>query len=325
MYSAPSPGRLALGCALACALVVPATASARSVGANLRVEATNGTILADVTQYTSPGKLKADPKAKCFQGGVGGSGNTVKFPNPTALDLLVDALRNVKALRPLSITDEFSFGLGVCGIGGFEPKNNDQFWYLKRNRVGSQVGGDQLKVHNGDQILWYLAPEFPVGDELALKLPARAKPRTAVTATVVGYTDAGKRSPVKGARLPFAHGPTDANGHATLEFPKQGTDRVQAKRTGDIPSNVVTVCVSANLAKCPAHQGRRIFGSPRADRIRTTSGDDRIAARDGDDRIRLRPGGADRVNCGPGSDVVVRKRSDRDDRIGSSCEKVIKK
>jgi hypothetical protein len=324
MHSPISPRRLALACVFACALL-PATASARSVGADLRVEATNGTVLADVIQYTSPANVKADPNAKCFQGGTGGSGKRVKVPNPTALGLLADALRNVAALRPLSITDEFSFGLGLCGIGGVEPKNNDQFWYLKRNHVGSQVGGDQLKVHDGDQILWYLAPGFPVGDELALKLPARAKPGTPVTATVVGYGDHGKRVPVKGAKLPFAQGPTDASGHATLAFPNAGTERVQAKHTGDIPSNVVTVCVKADLSKCPAREGRRIFGSPGPDRIRTPSGSDRIAARGGDDRIALKAGGADRVNCGPGSDVVVARQGDRDDRIGRSCEKVIRK
>jgi hemolysin type calcium-binding protein len=317
------PGAVAFVCALACALI-PATASARSVGAQLRVEATDGTILADVTQYTSPAKVRTDPNAKCFQGGVGGSGKVVSIPNPTALGLVADALPNVKALRPLSLTDEFSFGLGVCGIGGLEAKGQG-FWYLKRNHVGSQVGGDQLKVHGGDRILWYLAPGFPPGDELALKLPARAKPGTPVTATVLAYADGGKRAPVKGAKLPFAHGPTDAGGHATLEFPKAGTQDVQARLAGDIPSNAITVCVNDDLSKCPAHEGRRIFGSPRKDRIATTAGSDHIAAGGGNDTVRLRRGGADGVNCGPGTDVVIQRRGDSDDRIGRSCEKVIRK
>jgi hypothetical protein len=322
MHSSITPRRVALACALACALL-PATASARTVGAQLRVEGTRGTILADVTQYTSPAKVRTDPNAKCFQGGVGGSGNVVTIPSRTALGLVADALPNVKALRPLSLTDEFSFALGLCGIGGLEAKGQE-FWYLKRNHAGAQVGGDQLKVDDGDQILWYLAPGFPVGDELALKLPVRAKPRTPVTATVLAYNDAGKRTPVEGAKLPFAHGATDANGHATLEFSKAGTQDVQAKLAGDIPSNVVAVCVNADLSKCPAHAGRRIFGSPKADRIRTTNGSDRIAAKGGDDRIVLKRGGEDRLNCGPGSDVVVARRGDRDKRI-RSCEKVVRK
>ena len=324
MHSSITPRGVALACALAC-VALPASASARTVGADLRVETTHGKTLADVTQYTSPAKVKTDPNAKCFIGGTGGSGKVVAIPNPTALGLLADALPNVKALRPLSITDEFSFGLGVCGIGGVKPKNQNQFWDLKRDHVGSDVGGDQEKVHDGDEILWYLSPSETPPNELALKLPVRAEPRTPVTAKVVAYTDAGKRRPIAGAKLPFAHGPTDASGHTTLEFPTRGTEHVQARLSGDIPSNSVVVCVKDDLSKCPAHAGRRIFGSPKADRIRTTSGSDRISAKGGDDRVALKRGGADRVSCGPGSDVVVARRGDRDDRIGRSCEKVMRK
>jgi len=305
MHSPISPRRLTLACALALA-IVPATASARSIGVNLRVEATDGSVLADVTQYTSLTKVKTDPKANCFGAGTGGSGKRVKVPNDTALGVLADAARNVSALRPLSLTDHFSFGLGVCGIGGSEPKNQNQFWYLKRNHAGSQVGGAKLKVHSGDSVLWYLAPKFPVGDELALKLPARAKPKTPVTATVLGYSDRGKRTPIAGAKVPFARGTTDSSGHATLEFPKAGTEHVQARHTGDIPSNVVAVCVNADLSSCPAHDGRRIFGSPGPDRIKTTAG-------------------PDRVNCGGGRDVVVVRRHDRSDHIAKNCEKVIRR
>jgi hypothetical protein len=324
MHSSTLP-RVAVGCALAIVLALPATASARSVGANLRVEATNGKILADVTQYTSPATVRTDPKARCFGAGTGGSGDRVKVPNPTALGLVADALSHVRALRPLSLTDHFAFGLGVCGIGGLAPKNSNQFWYLKKNHVGSQKGGDKTRVGAGDDVLWYLAPGFPPGDELVLRLPARAQPKTPVRATVLGYSDKGARTPVAGAKLRFAHGPTDSNGHATLEFPKAGTERVQATGDGDIPSNVATVCVRSDLGRCPAHRGRKIFGSPGADRIATTAGPDAVKAGAGADRISLRRGGADRVACGPGRDVVIADRGDRDDEIGASCEKVLRK
>ena len=238
---------LAAACALAALAAVPATAGAK-VTAELRVEATNGKILADVDQKTSPASVKTDRGADCF-GPPGGSGNRVDIPNNTALGLLADALPDNRALRPLSITDQFSFGLGICGIGG-AVASGDGFWYLKRNHVGAQVGGDALKVKDGDEILWYLAPSFPVGDELALRAPRRAKPGVPVDVRVVSYTDKGKRKPAKGAAVGLGANPTNADGETTVTFRKAGSRSLQAKRKGDIPSNAVRVCVKTDPSKC---------------------------------------------------------------------------
>ena len=73
------------------------------------------------------------------------------MPGATALGAVRDALAGDRDLRPLSITDAFvddGFGLGVCGIGGFESEGSS-FWYLKRNHVGAQVSGSQLKAPPG--------------------------------------------------------------------------------------------------------------------------------------------------------------------------------
>jgi hypothetical protein len=323
MHSSTLP-RVALGCALTIVLALPATASA-SVGANLRVEATNGRVLADVTQYTSPAAVEADHHAQCFGPGSGGSGHRVKVPNPTALGLLIDALPHVPALRPLSLTDHFSFGLGVCGIGGRLGGDPDPFWDVLRNDVAAQVGGDQVKVHDGDRILWYLAPSFPVGDELVLNAPARAKPSVPVEVTVLAFNDKGQRRPAEGVTVKGAAAPTNGQGRTSVTFSGSGVNSIQATAPGEIPSNVARVCVNSNLGRCPAHRGRTIYGGPGPDRIATTPGPDRIAAGAGADRISLRPGGADRLGCGPGRDVVIADRGDRDDEIGQSCEKVLRK
>jgi hypothetical protein len=244
-------------------------------------------------------------------------------PDKTALGLVADALANASALRPLSLTDHFSFGLGVCGIGGQLAGDPAPFWYLKRDHVGSQVGGDQTKVHDGDRILWYLAPSFPPGTELSLSMPRYAAPGQDVPVTVTAYDDKGNAAPAAGATVSYASQRTNASGHTDVVLPSSGTFRVQATRSGDIASNVNFVCTTAPADKrCKPQQ--RIFGSPGADRIRTTRGNDLVAAREGNDRIRLRRGGADRVNCGPGRDVVVAHRRDGDDRIAKSCEKVIR-
>ena len=244
--------RLAVACAIATLLIAPAAAQAK-VTADLRVEATGGRSLADVSQTTSQASVKTDPGADCF-GPPGGSGDRVDIPNNTALGVLADALPSNPSLRPLSITDQFSFGLGICGVGG-KVARADGFWYLKRNHVGAQVGGDQLRVHDGDQILWYLAPAFPVGNELALRAPARATPGQPITVKAVAYTDKGKRRPAKGVEVGHGADATNSQGVTQVTFPRAGSRKLQARGKGGIPSNVETVCVKVDPSKCSAKGG----------------------------------------------------------------------
>jgi hypothetical protein len=241
---------LAAAGALAASFIVPATAGA--VTADLRVEASNGRMLADTEQRTSPASVKTDPGADCFGAGTGGSGDRVDIPNNTALGLLADALPNNPDLRPLSISDHFSFGLALCGIGG-HVASGDASWYLKDNHVGAQVGGDQLKVHNGDEVLWYLTPKsFPPPKELVLRAPARAKPDEPVTVKVLSYNDNGKHEPDKGAKVGFGADPTNGDGETEVTFPATGHPHLQARDGNAIPSNLDEVCVKEDPSRCPS-------------------------------------------------------------------------
>jgi Ca2+-binding RTX toxin-like protein len=67
--------------------------------------------------------------------------------------------------------------------------------------------------------------------------------------------------------------------------------------------------------------GLRIFDR-QADRITGSLLSDFIDAARGNDVIDVRGGGKDTVNCGPGRDLV---RANRGDRIGHSCERVIRR
>src|SRR5919204_4305571 len=125
-------------------LTVPSGASA-AVQADLRVLATDGRVLADQRQYTDNVTVRTDPGADCFGPGTGGSGNGVAVRGATALGIVSDAARNDRLLRPVSISDAFSFGLGICGFGNATASGNAS-WYLKVNHVGSQVGGDQARL-----------------------------------------------------------------------------------------------------------------------------------------------------------------------------------
>jgi hypothetical protein len=237
-----------------------------------------------------------------------------------------DALPSEPGLAPLSVTDAFAdqgFGLGVCGIGGSRAKGSS-FWYVKRNHVGAQVSGSQLKVRQGDDILWYLTPSYPPPPELVLQGPARARPHVPFQVTVYSYSDNGTRHPASGATVTGAGSPTDARGHTTVSS-SVGTHSLRATRGQNIPSNHLSVCVAASAAACPGAHGARILGSGHADAIDGTRGWDSISARGGKDEVDIRNGGRDRVTCGVGTDRVILRVGDTNDHISSSCERVVRK
>src|SRR5918995_546143 len=229
------PAGLVLACAAAIVLCIPAVAGAKpkTVAANLRVVGPAGQTLARQIQYTGTAKVPTDPGAECFGEGTGGSGSEVK----------------------LSVANAFDFGLGVCGIGGFQAQGSAS-WYLKQNHAGAQVGGDQLPVSKGDEILWYLAPSFPYPDELVLEAPDVAEPGSDVAVEVAGYADDGARSPVAGATVSGGSGAatTDAQGTATVSV-GSGDVTLRATRGADIPSNEESVCVAESASECSPQQG----------------------------------------------------------------------
>lgn len=312
--------------AVACLALLASSAQADTRGVDLRVLNTAGKSLASARQYTGSVEIKTDPQAKCFGQGTGGSGDRVAVEGSTALGALRDALDSTPSLKPLSVTDAFDsqgFGLGVCGIAGYESKGSS-FWYVKRNHVGAQVSGSQLKVHRGDDLLWYLSPGFPPPAELALSAPVKATPSVPFQVTVNSYSDDGTRRPAAGVSVTDAAAPTGAAGHTTVTAPA-GTEVLQATDSPDIPSSRIKVCVAADPSSCPSARGKRILGSDHADQINGTPGWDSIQAGGGADVIDVTSGGHDEVGCGGGHDKVIVKRSDHDDRIRSSCEQVIRR
>jgi hypothetical protein len=297
--------------------VCAAPALAGTTTAHVRVVNTAGTTLANQSQVTGDVTIRTDPGATCF-GPPGGSGNNVSVPGPSALGIVKDAGLS------LSVTDQFSFGLGVCGIGGFSFHQGDSaFWYLKVNHVGAQVGGDQYILHAGDDVLWYLSPGFPPPNELQLVAPATARSGVPFTATVYGYSDSGVRSPVAGALVTGADQPTGADGTTLLSVTR--TLALQALHGADIPSNqAIVACVPSTMSACgPAEKVARhkIYGTNHADSIKGSPAPDLVRARAGVDHINTRGGLSDVVNCGRGRDVAIVDDSD----ITRRCEKVIRK
>jgi hypothetical protein len=140
------PIRLAAACALALLLFISTTAvaSAKKVEAGLRVVA-KGKVLAEETLKTGTTNIPTSRKADCFGKGTGGSGKAARIAGPTALGLLGQAATVTRALKPLSITDAFDFGLGICGVGRYSASSQESR-YLKVNHENPEIGGELVKL-----------------------------------------------------------------------------------------------------------------------------------------------------------------------------------
>src|SRR5512132_2049508 len=194
-----SPARRAAitgACLLAGALAAPAAAGAAAV--NLQVEA-SGKALAP--GYGQVARSISVPTAHST--GCNGSGKPASVTGATPLGALVAAQDWQPPLKPLQVSDEFSFGLFVCSIGGFAG-SDDAFWLYKVDHVSPEVGGDAFRVRNGDDVLWFFQNTKTgenTGDELVLDAPARARPGEPVDVTVSAYGFDGKRKPAAGATV----------------------------------------------------------------------------------------------------------------------------
>lgn len=258
--------RLALACALACLFALSTAAAIAKLPTaplvSLRVVGARGKVLAERSVTTATTSLRTSPKATCLGAGTGGSGRSVKVRGNTALGVLAKAAKSAGALRPLLTTDHFraEFGLGLCGVG--ESKSSSKrSWYLKVNHKDPQRGGEQVKVHAGDEVLWALEP-YPYPEELVLSAPASAEAGKPFTVTVTAYDDAGKHKPAAGATVTGAIAPTGADGTTTVVLNEAAT--LQATGGKDIPSNRVAVCVAGPSAGCGEVLPARRMTRPKA-------------------------------------------------------------
>ncbi len=301
-------------------LAAPLAAPAKPAVSELRVEA-GGQALAPGHRYvTNNVRLATDTTPAC-----GGTGKPVTVKGPTAVGIVEDARRVQAALRPYRVSDKFDFGLLVCGIGEFIGSDT-AFWLYKVDHLAPEVGGDQFKLEDGDEVLWYFQDTdrgINTGEELDLRAPARARPGEPFTVTAFRYDAAGKRRRAAGAEIAIGQNvaTTDAEGRATIGAGDAGTLTLRATRGADIASEPVDVCVNAVLGKCPAVRGERIYGRGAADVITGTRGADEVRARGGDDTIEVRGNERDRVSCGAGDDTVS---ADRRDRVARDCETVLR-
>ena len=313
-----SPRRGALAIAAAATMFTLAGGVAQaSVPVELTVVASDGRVLADYTQHTDKTRIKTDPKADCL--GSAGSGSRVPVAGPTALSAVVDGADfGDSDLRPVSVADDTGFGLGVCGIGG-EQAPSTGFWYLKQNRVESQTGGDQTPVERGDQITWYLDPDFSDAPPLELELvaPERTVIGQPVDVQVFQYDSNGTRTPAEGVDVTAASGLTNAEGKTTIT-PTVANQTLRASRAGAI-SDASQLCSAGDVSDCPEEADGIYAGSRDDDRVKDGDGGDGINLGPGDDRVNSRDGSIDDIDCGSGKDEI---KVDKKDEVAKNCEKV---
>jgi hypothetical protein len=246
--------RLAAACALALISLfsLAAVAAAKGPIADLRIVGKNGKTLAeDSFGVGGQVSVRPSPKATCFGPGTGGSGKKMTLKGGTALGMLARAAQFTAALKPLLITDHFvdEFGLGICSIGGSTATSKSS-WYLKLNHKAQSVGGERVRLHAGDDVLWGYGA-YPYPNELSLSAPADVQANVPFTVTVVSYDEKGKKSAAAGANVSGASAPTDSAGHATVTLAAPSS--LVAKHGKDTPSPPALVCVDG---KCPAQPAK---------------------------------------------------------------------
>lgn len=307
----------------ACVIAVPAasTAAAATVPADLRVEAVGDTDLSHGwTYFSDTAKITSDKSEAC-----GGKGESHTLEGATALGLLDFARAHNDRLDPLRVSDEFDFGLLVCGIGSFvADESESKFWTYKVNHVAPEVGADQYSLKPGDEVLWVYANYATganSGNELELAAPGTVEPGESFEVKVSQYDFAGTKSPAAGARVQVLGGEevvTDEEGKAQVTLDgKRKSPVLRAYRGTDIPSRGVRVCVD----RCQKVYKERFFGTRQRDVIEAKGNfAELVKAGAGRDKIDVSGDSfSDRVICGGGRDTVV---ADAADRIARNCEKV---
>jgi len=136
--------------------------ASQQVRVTLRVHAPDGTQIVSALVHSSARNVKTSRRALCFGAGSGGSGKRVQtgLRAPNALGVLADAATEIGALGPLRVTDSFadSFGLGLCGVAGFDADPESQYWAFWVDGVFGEGAVDLQPVRGASTVVFALKP-----------------------------------------------------------------------------------------------------------------------------------------------------------------------
>jgi hypothetical protein len=224
--------------ALAVVAIAAPAAEAAPVSVNLRVEGQSRTIFDG--PVTTDGHTITTPS-----GGThpcdGTNNGAHPGPVPTATAALDDGARLNNLTWDAAWFDSFQ-DYAVNRVAD-ESATSSQFWGYAVNFKFASVGGCQMRVNQGDEVLW-IFDAFSKTNVLKLAGPGAATTGAPVTVQV---TDGGDGSPQAGASVGGAQ--TGADGRATLSFADAGVHRLKAERAGSVRSNTITLCVDPRGAE----------------------------------------------------------------------------
>jgi hypothetical protein len=237
--------------ALAVLAIVAPAAVADPVSVNLRVEGQSRTIF--------DGPVTTDGhQITTASGGMhpcdGTNAGAHPAPVPTATAALDDGARLNGFPWDADWFDSFQDFI-VKRVAD-ESATSSQFWGYAVNFRFAQKGGCQMRVNQGDEVLW-IFDAFSKSHVLKLAGPSAATTGAPVTVTV---TDGPDGSPLAGASVGGAE--TGSDGRATLSFADAGVYRLKAERADSVRSNALTLCVDPPGAD-PCTSGDRTAPSVR--------------------------------------------------------------
>jgi hypothetical protein len=131
------------------------------------------------------------------------------------------------------------------------------FWEIFTNNVAASAGGCQLKLHEGEQLLFAAVPQTGKPETpIAVKAPSHIAAGQPFTVKVVSYSATGRATPLSNATVrlgqisaePVAHSrtsaKTNASGTARLVETRPGLAEITASKRGFIRAAPVTRDVS---------------------------------------------------------------------------------
>jgi hypothetical protein len=239
----PKLHSLAATLAAAAVLATAPAAVAAPVTVNLRIEGTSQTLYegpittdARTITTTSGGTHACDGQNQGAPNpSTGGTPTTAAYDGAVARNLAVDALW-------FGSDSSGDFFINQIGSDRMADDFSGPTWNWWANYEYGMVGGCQLLLHNGDDVLW----DFGTYDLSALRLsgvPTRAATNEPIAVTVDQFDTSANKTSSEGARV--AGATTDASGHATVTFADPGTHTFKATKPGTVRSNAATVCVYA--------------------------------------------------------------------------------
>jgi hypothetical protein len=214
----------ALGLALACpnALAAPATV-------NLRVEGATDTIFEGKVR-TDGHAIEQDKNGPQPCDGTNAGANPT--PGPTVTSALDDAVAWDGTFNP-------SFSDFLVNRIGPDAATSDKFWGTALNGTPTELGGCQVQVKAGDDVLWAY-DMFSAKQFLELRGPRTARVDRPFRVRVTDAKNGDK--PVKGASVSGV-ATTNSRGYATIVANDKGPLLAKAERRGAIRSNALVVRV----------------------------------------------------------------------------------